>query len=68
MRFLSKMEPSFDFTKTLSKPPYNFKNIIITTEAFGLDLAEMPWIKAIIKKDPPWNLGLSNNKEEINHD
>lgn len=51
--YIDLFTDSLEFTKQLFD--LGFKNIIITTNAPGLDVSDMPWIKRIIDKSPPWS-------------
>jgi FixJ family two-component response regulator len=51
--YLSPSVDGVEITKQLSE--MGFKNIVITTNAYHLDISEMPWIQAVISKDPPWS-------------
>jgi hypothetical protein len=64
--YLAPMKNSYNFIKHLGHDlaDHKFHNIIITTDETGLDLSTMPWVKAIIRKDPPWSLGLKLNKDK----
>ncbi len=63
--YLTPLKNSYDFIKYLGHDlkDQKFHNIIITTDETELNLSEMPWVKAIIRKDPPWSLGLTLNKD-----
>ena len=50
--FISPFTDSLDLTQEVHR--LGFTNIFITTHYVGLNLDTMPWVKAIIGKDPPW--------------
>jgi hypothetical protein len=60
--YLTANITSFDLIKHLGQDlgSRKFHNIIVTTAGTGLDQSQIPWVKAIIDKEPPWNLGTLN--------
>jgi hypothetical protein len=60
--YLDQFKNSYDLVKYLGNDlgENRFQNIIITTDEIGLELSAMPWVKAIIGKDPPWSLGTTS--------
>lgn len=51
--YISEFQDSLALTKEIFEN--GFKNIFITTDANHLDIMQMPWVKEIISKNPPWS-------------
>ena len=54
--YLKATLDGLELTKKLSG--LGFKNIVVTTNSYDVKLEDLPWVKAVIQKDPPWNLNL----------